>query len=1059
MTIFLVVYAVAIMLYIYYDKHHMESFSDQKCSDAKFDKLLQRARDKMLVKGTPTEADIIAEQEKIRALRKKHLEYEQGNSPMSLEEQLEWLTYQNELGYDEVAPQTLTDETVDYPYYVGSQVTIDGPGRRDCAVYYTKLKDLCDQYSHFYNLPAESLQARSASSPSVEEAKAASEILTEVRANPDMSTMGACRINFRNQGWTEPTMTTDGQKTVPVKNTKDEALMSSYDDPLNWARCYKPRGNRTATQVLNEIADDKTIVGNVDPQSPFQSDSAEYAEMRFASLDFTALNRTFCAARKSAPSGIPGGCFRFLLTTGLTPTILGMTPVTLNNQTLKFDAASDRAAFLNLYTRRLNKTRMMMELVPRKLSCQIYVVYWDSCGRVDKFEQTSTALSLSDLVTDIQPVALEATPSTSDVTYGEYEELKTRLLELQRRFIEESNTTFTLSTRVSYAPGLIAKEYIVPGTPSMNNANEITNVLSSRTTTLVRTEFNAVMPGFDRAGNRVFTSTSRGATLWIWEGFLLAPITGSYYFYINSDDAADVLVNGQNVANYYGYHGNYNQGTSLNQGIRISEGQYASIVIRVHNGGGPGHISVYWNAGGSTDRFVYIPKDAYFLNSNVLAADTATSKAERTKTDRDVLQQHINRIDTKSIDEADKTLSRVLNKRFMGNAFNAKYLSGIDPDKKQERYVFINFTAITVDQPPPPTNMYSSAVSTFVLQSAEIQLREKWIDIVPALPPSINFRQTPVKYTYFMNLYVEKIHTGQRNIFQISDNYSLADMVPSLMIAAGTNKLRLLHASTLQSDDGFEFPTFFDLGRWFVLAVSVNDNRITGYINGANPSSRQVSSSGRFVWNFSDGYNLTNRKLTLNLLNKTSSAADSGSVIIKNFEWSNEALSQASIVEVSRRLMQANSLVPTTLEPAVVQIIPTANNARFYLIDNVSGNYVTYGGSTFTLNSVKTNATIFQTYSASAVFKNNEGGVALNVVGGPRANNGFMRHSGFTCYSNNFASNNYDFAWRFDQASQVNTFTIFNWYGSPNFYLDAPNGTLAISGNTSRRVWRLETAS
>ena len=138
-------------------------------------------------------------------------------------------------------------------------------------------------------------------------------------------------------------------------------------------------------------------------------------------------------------------------------------------------------------------------------------------------------------------------------------------------------------------------------------------------------------------------------------------------------------------------------------------------------------------------------------------------------------------------------------------------------------------------------------------------------------------------------------------------------------------------------------------------------------------------------------------------------------------------------------------------------ITPFFNGFTFMLVDNASGNYVSYNvdsSGKYLANSTSvTNATLFKVYNNAAVYNNGSGGVALQTYGGTASNGNYMRHTGFVCYSNTLGDPALDFAWLFQATGTQNVYTIYNWYGG-NYYLDIVSNYLQITGGSSRQ-WRV----
>lgn len=79
---------------------------------------------------------------------------------------------------------------------------------------------------------------------------------------------------------------------------------------------------------------------------------------------------------------------------------------------------------------------------------------------------------------------------------------------------------------------------------------------------------------------------------WKVEGYLYAPSTGTYDFAVDSDDASDIIIDGQPVTEWYGGHGTcgcytYSDSVSLDKG-------WHRFKARMEEGGGGDGIAVYW---------------------------------------------------------------------------------------------------------------------------------------------------------------------------------------------------------------------------------------------------------------------------------------------------------------------------------------------------------------------------------------------------------------------------------------------------------------------------------
>jgi len=125
---------------------------------------------------------------------------------------------------------------------------------------------------------------------------------------------------------------------------------------------------------------------------------------------------------------------------------------------------------------------------------------------------------------------------------------------------------------------------------------------------------------------------------------------------------------------------------------------------------------------------------------------------------------------------------------------------------------------------------------------------------------------------------------------------------------------------------------------------------------------------------------------------------------------------------------------------------------RFLIQDTITGNYIGLSGSVTIETAI--NPITFEVFNDPSVYNNNDGGVALKAVAGLNADNEFLRHRGFTVYSEGFQGGNFDFAWKFIPSGGPNEYTIYNWFGG-GYYLDFDGTNTRITTNSPPRVWRL----
>lgn len=96
---------------------------------------------------------------------------------------------------------------------------------------------------------------------------------------------------------------------------------------------------------------------------------------------------------------------------------------------------------------------------------------------------------------------------------------------------------------------------------------------------------------------------------WMVEGYILAPETGTYTFGFDSDDGADIFVNGTNVTNAYagrGMAGSWTSGT-----ISLTANTYYTFRARMQEGAGDDGFQVGWRKP-SDGAIALIPSTSFF---------------------------------------------------------------------------------------------------------------------------------------------------------------------------------------------------------------------------------------------------------------------------------------------------------------------------------------------------------------------------------------------------------------------------------------------------------------
>lgn len=770
--------------------------------------------------------------------------------------------------------------------------------QRECAIYQTPNVDVCKQYEKWYNLPQASLtQKQNDPNLSPAQRSAASTIIAD-RTNNKLPNNNVCRVNLGTQGWVEPIATNDGQTTIPIKNIADPAIQS-YGDTLNWGHCYKDMTGKSAAEVQRGMIDNNGIIGMPLQSSPFQNDMKPYAEIKFSTHHFddyktarptsqerfaSHLTNAYCSSIKAAPPNMSNVFVKFEVDT--TGKIKDMYPVTLNTQTLRFDRVQDANSvsllYATLYRKKLNTSTLSLNLEALKMGVQIYIIYYDMCGRVDTYDTIPAALSMNDIA-GISSVSLAVSGSNTDVTYGEYDAvlalLKAKIA--ARGSTDNDITTFTNpATAADYRPNLMCTEYNVSGSPSVNNSTDLSNLARSAN---VRKTYQTAIPGFDASGNRINTVGNTSQVMWIWTGFIKAPVTGTYNFFINSDDASDIFVNNINVASYYNYHSAGARGT-VNASAYMNANSFYPISIRLFNAGGTGEVNVYWNKGGTVSKFEYIPASAYYYNDNLLKLEASRLLLQGLTSDIAKLQLFLNTVDTKETMEIAATTVKATGKTFLGSRWSAKYLSGIDARSPSDLMVLVSFNALSgayVEIPGAPIDgMY-----TVLKGPAQIQGPRAVLPV----PDGIDFRG-PVRYTCSLSIKVENMFDKIRNIFCLGEDDG--DRTPSIYIWDKSLNLHIKAAASNDGNAGLDRTTFeLPLRTYATVTLVVDNNRMSVYFNGVISSTVNLANGNKFIWGRTQ-----HKKLTMNMYDPP--GWQNGYVEIKNFVWFNEVFDDARVSEL-----------------------------------------------------------------------------------------------------------------------------------------------------------------
>ena len=804
-------------------------------------------------------------------------------------------------------------------FFQGTTIPVSST-KRPCAIYYGSPSNIgiCDNYQYMYTLPPERLSTMAAGPDStvvkIIQAELQGGKLPGVNNN-------MCKLQFDNPwtsnngygpppettntagtllSWSEPTTSVDGQNIIYKKIVQDQRI-TKYGDPVNWGHCYQPLQSRAANTVTGLVADGANIYGTPNTASPYQDDqSSSYAEIAFSSFAWSNLKAPFCNKfQKAKPANMPDILFAFKFDS-TQPIIRDVKIVsyvsdTTTNPPQLQSLTSDPSTFYDqLYTLQINQDKHVLELKPKELIAYICTLYWDECNRisqVDKFVPRGSTLSLA--IADIQPQLLYG-PVPGDLAYNlEYADARALLASKQNELTTANNTVTADVNNVTYVQGIMISEFRPFVSSSINSSDGITGAISGlRSGPPSGTSIKQAVQG---AGAQFFSSGGNANTYYELDGYVLAPVTGTYYFNIVASGPADISINGKlHFLNglFTVTDGQYVASTFGQQpsGVQVTANTYIPICIRLCNGNILPSLNLYWNAGDPKAKWSYVPQNAVYYNSGLsnYAAAYAAQQA---------LQNKVNNLKT-YLDYVDKARHDTFNASLVGKTITAfppsMMFSGLIPKDPTSRWMFINFPGVLNNfNDPYPYNTLQHFTDG----------PQAWANS-QALPAGLDPYKLPVVYTVFVRVWIDQESTSTRNVFLVGE--TMADQAPALFVQSSNNgsAMSLNHATTLRDDIGelgyyTWHPTTF--GYWFVYTAVVNRDTITMYYNGDNAQTTSLPVGEEFVWNYKSKFMPTNKKVYLTYMNNTP-AAD-GRLQIRDFQWFDTALDQATISTIAANIL------------------------------------------------------------------------------------------------------------------------------------------------------------
>lgn len=628
-----------------------------------------------------------------------------------------YLEYLTRLNDDPIHDVPNAPTTTEYPreqdYYKGAtRLMPDDEKKRECAIYYNRDVDLCRKYERWFNLPRDSLLSKVRDPKlSGREREAAKAILKEL-GTTRMPNWNVCRINFGSDGWYEPVKTVDGQNTIPYKNVANTEVISNYGDTLNWGYCYKQAPNGDVANVFTGVADNKGFIASDKPAFPFQNENAPYAELKFSALGFddygkqrdvskeryaSHIGKSYCNMKRRTPQGLDGDLLKCVLSNK--NTLQDISFVRLNKSTLQFDKVPIETGMIRtLYDIKWSSDAHALMLIPKRMGVNITIIYYDACGRVDTHDTIAEMLSLKEIA-NIDPVVLQH--SSMNETDGEYADVVKRSNTLYQRLVPAPMRAIidqmsTLRKNVRHEPGLLLNEYVFKrGQEMLNVSNEQSMSMVQQNMTKISKHVPPVVgnPGFPaKAANETSTTSSTNG-FWEWKGYIKTPVanlaTYTFMMRTNASTQVDVRIGKELVLSRY-------SGATevVSRAVPVQGNTFIPITVRalVREGQAqPANVNLYWDDAGRASQFVYIPSSAYYHDHNNILLNKAESALDAYKKKRAAVSQYIDAVDAEATRLINATFEKALQQRapFLGDKFDAKYLSGVNVQLPMEKNVFL----------------------------------------------------------------------------------------------------------------------------------------------------------------------------------------------------------------------------------------------------------------------------------------------------------------------------------------------------------------------------------
>ena len=763
---------------------------------------------------------------------------------------------------------------------------------RPCAVYYTENIAACDHPAALYEksmswrkIRLDQLNAlRTPTTAETEERNLLSQIAaeeTQKRGNIPRF----CKVSF--PGFSE--IADDPRKLQSQAKTRGPAE--------HWAFCYKANPDAASAEVSAvAFGDRSSVYANKDTVTNM-GDNNVYSRIQFRNLDFGEVKSAMCIGPRPT---------ELVLSQNL-PVLLALDidPYTMQLKSIGAAQRGGKGAlvpydnWLALFGRlfRAKGANYQYLMTPFSMAATVYMISKNICDE-ETFQGTyPITINLASAGVGDKAIA-EGMPYPSPSRAAMVEGIS----EIQGKINEANATIADLTAKYntvtsSAGGGLNRLVYLINRPDHWPQNTDQMNALFANRLRLVKQDIDSKINY--RSDTRV-PGVREGYAI-EWRGLIKAPASGTYWFNMNSDDAADAYVNDTLVTTYYGGHWFNKQGVSVT-GIRLEAGAFYPIKIRMMEWWGDDgmELSVRSDAPGVGNTWQMLPASWCYYSSDpnlytyVAKIEYARLQAQTLSQRKAEYEHWIAKISANQAGIVKSFADDLIGKNVSG-VFQRSYIS--DDNK-----IYVDVGAYISGQDTASQEIQGNSETQQVLLGSAIELASARTIASPYVP----LHKTPV-YSVSMWIKVLAGSTSWRNVLFYGaeddwtnwttrkNNNPLIDRTPGFWIYPD-NTTRLHYRHRALTADGFNdgidvtdtsvLPPF---GAWFHYCTTISGNQAKSYVNGRLVASRTLP--GNFEWN-------DMKPKTLRLGKDGISAG----VYLQKLYWYNRVLADAEVAALAREV-------------------------------------------------------------------------------------------------------------------------------------------------------------